>query len=84
MFSHADETVLKKTMLPRAPTCFFTKEDVEIIMKETKLDKGVIEHWAYNLRWRMSINKVPNILEFLKAPEPQVIHLKLQITPQLI
>jgi hypothetical protein len=71
-FSQADDAFLKRTMLPRAPACFYTPEDVELIRKETGKDKEVIEHWAYNLRWRMGINKLPNgmdVEEFLKASE---------------
>ena len=57
-------------MLPRAPACFYTPEDVELIMTERKMDKTVILHYAANLRWKMNMNKLPpgmNIDEFLKA-----------------
>ena len=70
-FCHADEAFLKRTMLPRAPACFFTPEDVELIVKETRMEKGVVQHWAYNLRWKSAnFNKLPgdmSIEEYLKA-----------------
>ena len=69
-FPQVDEAFLKKTMLPRAPACFYTPEDVEFIMKERKMEKEVIQHYAANLRWRASIKKLPHgmsIEEFLKA-----------------
>jgi hypothetical protein len=69
-FSLADEAFLKRTMLPRAPACFYTPEDVEFIKKETGIEKEIIQHWAYNLRWKMGIDKLPDgmdIVEFLKA-----------------
>jgi hypothetical protein len=71
-FTQAHVAFLKRTMLPRAPACFFTSEDVELIKKETGIDKEPIQHWAANLRWRMSINKLPdglNVEEFLKASQ---------------
>ena len=69
-FPHTDEAFLKRTMLPRAPACFFTKEDVELIVKETGIEESRIQHWATNLRWRMSINGLPGSMgveEFLKT-----------------
>ena len=57
-------------MLPRAPACFYTPEDMEVIKKETGMEKEIIQHWAANLRWKMGIDKLPggmDIVEFLKA-----------------
>ena len=69
-FSHAVEAFLKRTMLPRAPTYFFTAEDMELIMKETELDKAPILNWASNMRWKTSTNSLPgglNAEEYLQA-----------------
>jgi len=69
-FSQADEAFLKRTMLPRAPACFFTAEDVELVVKETGMQKEVILHWAANLRWKKSSSGLignMNVNEFLKA-----------------
>ncbi len=69
-FSQADEAVLKQTMLPRAPAYFYTPEDVNLIMKETELEKGAILNWASNMRWKASINSLAggmSVEEFLKA-----------------
>ena len=58
-------------MLPRAPECFFTPEDVELITKETGMDKTVIQDWAFSLRRRMDKNLlgdgVASIQEYLQA-----------------
>ena len=58
-------------MLPRAPEYFFTPEDVELITKETGMDKTVIQHWAFSLRWKMDKNLlgtgVASIQEYLQA-----------------
>ena len=69
-FPHTDEAFLKRTMLPRAHICIFTKDDVNLITKETGMDESRIQHWAANLRWRMSINGLPGSMgveEFLKT-----------------
>ena len=79
-FSQSDDAFLKRAMLPRAPGCVFTPEDVDFIAKETELDKETILHWAANLRWRASTNALPgrmSVEEYLKAspesPEGKVI-----------
>ncbi len=72
-FSQADEAFLKRTMLPRAPACFFTSEDVEMVMKETGMGKPVVKNWEKCLRFRLKLsNKLPSeIEEYLKSsPEP--------------
>jgi hypothetical protein len=77
-FTQADEAFLKRTMLPRAPDYFFTPEDVELIEKETGKDTKVIQHWAANLRWKVSANMLPagmSTEEFLKA-SPESLHEK--------
>ncbi len=69
-FSHADDAFLKRTMLPRAPGCVFTTEDVELCVKETGHDKETVQHWAANLRWKVSTNSLPgrvSVEEYLKA-----------------
>ena len=71
-FDQADDAYLKRTMIPRAPACFFTPEDVEQCIKETGKDKKSIQNWACRLRWRMSINGFPgsmNVEEFLQASD---------------
>ena len=76
-FSQADEAFLKRTMLPRVPACFYTPEDLDLIMKETGMEKGTILHWAANLRWRAGINQLSGSMglgveEFLKT-SPDVV-----------
>ncbi len=39
-FARVDVEFLKKTMLPRAPACYFTPEDVALINHETGLEFG--------------------------------------------
>lgn len=81
-FTQADEAFLKRTMLPRAPACFFTPDDVELIVKETGKDKEHIQHWARQLRWKAGMNKLPgsmSIEEFLKA-SAESLHEKVTCT----
>ena len=70
-FSQADDAFFKKTMLPRAPSCFFTPEDVDLITKETEMDKSVIFQWATKLRFRMDNSLlgdgVASVEDFLQA-----------------
>ena len=66
-FSLADEAFLKRTMLPRAPACFYTPEDVEVIKKETEKDKPTIKNWEKCLRFRMSSLSPAEIEAYLKA-----------------
>ena len=69
-FSQSDDAFLKRAMLPRAPGCVFTPEDVELCVRETGHDKETVQYWARQLRWKMSTNKLPsglNIEEYLKA-----------------
>ena len=72
-FSQADDAFLKKTMLPRAPDCVFTPEDVALITKETGMDTTVLQNWAKCLRWRMKNSPfgrgVTSIEDYLKASE---------------
>ena len=57
-------------MLPRAPDCYFTPEDVDLINRETGLEPDVILHWASNLRWRKADNflgsSVASVEDYLK------------------
>ena len=66
-FSQADDAFLKRTMLPRAPACFYTPEDVELCMKQTGNDKPAIKNWEKCLRFRMSHRSPTEIEEYLKA-----------------
>ena len=70
-FTQDNDIFFRKTMLSRAPEYFFTSEDVELITKETGMDKTVIQHWAFSLRWKMDNNLlgtgVASIQEFLQA-----------------
>jgi hypothetical protein len=71
-FTPADEALLKRTMLPRGPDYFYKPEDIEFIMKESHHEKEHIQHWARQLRWKASINKLPgsmNMEEFLKTSQ---------------
>ena len=69
-FSQSDDAFLKRAMLPRAPGCVFTPEDVELCVQNTGHDKEVIQYWARQLRWKMNSNKLPgglDIEEYLRA-----------------
>ncbi len=54
-------------MLPRAPGCVFTTEDVELCVKETGHDQATIKNWEKCLRFRMSHKSHAEIEEYLKA-----------------
>ena len=43
---------LMRTMLPRAPACFFTEEDIDKLERETGLNRKQIEQWEQNFRYR--------------------------------
>ena len=66
-FTQADEAFLKRTMLPRAPACFFSAEDVELCMKQTGKEKAVIKNWEKCLRFRISHLSPAEIEKYLKA-----------------
>ena len=68
-FSHADDAFLKRTMLPRAPDCHYTQEDIELCMQQTGHDKPTIKNWEKCLRFkfRMSHKSHAEIEEYLKA-----------------
>ena len=72
-FTQVDTAFLKKTMLPRAPDCYFTPEDVDLINHETGLEPAVTLHWACNLRWGSKNNGfgagVASVEAYLKASE---------------
>ena len=51
-FSNTVLTCLKRAILPRAPACYFTPEDVELLVGQTGLERSTILHWAENLRWK--------------------------------
>ena len=51
-FNEAIILVLMQTMLPHAPACVFTKEDVDKLELETGLKRKQIEQWEQNFRTR--------------------------------
>ena len=52
-FDESHVACLKRTMLPRAPECLFTKEDVLAITQETGLSPAQISCWADHFRFRV-------------------------------
>ena len=54
--SPADDEFLRKIMLPRAPGCVYTREDVELIIQERGIDAKVIDKFAKVIRWRKDNN----------------------------
>ena len=75
-FTQVDTAFLKKTMLPRAPDCYFTPGDVDLITKETGLDMLGVHNWAKCFRWRMKTSfghDVASIQEYLKASEESLV-----------
>ena len=48
-FSQPIQVLLKRTMLPRAPACFFSDPDIQLITSETGLDASAVIHWAEKL-----------------------------------
>ena len=52
-FLNAHIECLKTTMLPHAPDCRFTEEDVLAITTATGLDRVQILVWADNMRYRV-------------------------------
>ena len=57
---------LMRTMLPRAPACFFTKEDVDALEAETGLMRKQIEQWEQHIRSR---SRTENMQARLANPE---------------
>ena len=51
-FNEAIILVLMRTMLPHAPACVFTKEDVDKLELDTGLKRKQIEQWEQNFRTR--------------------------------
>ena len=51
-FNEAIILVLMQTMLPHAPACVFTKEDVDKLELETGLKRKQIEQWERHFRTR--------------------------------
>ncbi len=68
-FSCAVLALLKRAMLPRAGSCFFTPEDVERLVEETELDSDTILHWADNLRWRVKNGMLADVGAFLASSD---------------
>ena len=61
-FENAHIAFIKRTMLPRVPTCLFSTEDVKLIAAETGLDDGQIQQWARNFRLRYALEEREKIL----------------------
>jgi len=68
-FSNAVLACLKRAMLPRAPACYFTPEDVELLAGQTDLDRTTILHWAENLRWRSGNGSLVDVGAYLRASD---------------
>ena len=68
-FTQADQAFLKRTMLPRAPACFYTPEDVELCMKQTEKEMSVIKNWEKCLRFRLGRLSPSEIEEYLRASQ---------------
>jgi len=66
-FTNATVSVLKRTILPRAPEYIFTPEDVELVVAETGLRTQQVIHWADTLRWKIKNHLLGDIEEFFKA-----------------
>jgi hypothetical protein len=66
-FSHAVLASLKRAMLPRAGSCFFTPEDVEQVVEETGLDRSSVTQWAEFLRWRVKNGMIADVEAFLRS-----------------
>jgi hypothetical protein len=54
--------VIKQTMLPRAPDCLFTVEDVFFIVSQTGLDEAQIQQWAKHFRSRVLLDDREKVL----------------------
>ena len=46
--------LLKQTMIPRAPACIFTTDDIAILGVQTGLDAAQVRTWAERLRARVT------------------------------
>jgi hypothetical protein len=68
---------LMRTMLPRAPACYFTKEDVDMLEAETGLTRKQIEQWEQHFRSR---SLVENMQARLANPEKDDEKVKVVIT----
>ena len=54
--SQPGQAIFKRTMLPRAPACFFSDPKVPIIQfitSETGLNSSAVIHWAEKLSWKI-------------------------------
>lgn len=63
-------------MLPRGPDYFFKPEDIEFIKTETGKEKGDIQYWARQFRWKMGINKLPGGLNAEDFTKKEISHLE--------
>jgi hypothetical protein len=57
---------LMQAMLPRAPACYFTKEDVDMLAAATGLTRVQIEQWEQNFR-----SRVPEELRQARIATPE-------------
>jgi len=51
-FLNAHVAFIKRTLLPHAPICLFSKDDIDLIACETSLEEAQIQQWAWNFRSR--------------------------------
>jgi len=70
MFQDEHTVALKKTMLLRMPAGKFTEEDIAILIEKNLLTRAQIMEWVYNLKNRISPEKV---LSFLSAEKEEVM-----------
>ena len=68
-FSQSVQVVLKQTMRPRTPGCFFTDQDISVITSRTGLDASAVIHWDENMRWRYKDSAAGVLEAYLKATE---------------
>ena len=57
--TQSTDMFFRMVMLPRAPSCVFKQEDIELITKETGYTRDFISNWECRLRWQMSNNSLP-------------------------
>ena len=68
-FSEENITVLKKTMLQRAPECVFTDEDLAVMQQATGLSEVQMKVWAENFYYRVPPAERADVLAMDKTNE---------------
>ena len=61
-FLDAHVAFIKHTLLPRVPACLFTKDDIELIARETLLEEAQIQQWGKNFRIRFGPEERETVL----------------------